>query len=1177
LLKHIADELLNLPQLKPLFEGLAGSTRYQLVYGLDESARNMIMAAIRVQTGRPVVVVAADAVHAGKVYEDLLNIFGEEEVLLFPGKELLYYYSLFSESGDASVQRISVMKRLAKEKNTVIVTTVAGVMTKMTPPEVWREASFRINCGDEVMIDKLLSGLVGAGYERVDMVEVAGQVSVRGGIVDVFPIGESAPYRIELFGDTVESLRRFDLATQRSSEKISSLQLVPASEVVVGTNERNAALESLQKELAVLEAQEAKGVQSEAGRRRHEKLSEHIEKIREEVYFPGIEQYLLYFYPKAASLFDYLPEDALFFADDPLRCEQAASQLAVELKEVQSTLFAQGELLSRQADLTWDYEQLAANTGRQLVAFSLFAHASNIHPYRRTVSLSVKPVPRFLGQWDLFADEVAHWRKQGYRVAILTSSRQRSTGIADILTQRSIPAFYTLSQPELTPRSVALINGSLGSGFVVPDVGLAILSEQDILPQRKKRRRIKGKEGVRVGDYQELQVGDHVVHEQHGIGQYLGLRTLDVGGISRDYLYIQYAGKDKLFIPIEQIDAVRKYIGVEGKKPKLYALGGGEWSRIKARVEASVQELARELLALYAARETEPGHAFAPDHSWQNDFEEAFPYEETPDQLQAIKEVKEDMEKSRPMDRLLCGDVGYGKTEVALRAVFKAIMDGTQAAFLVPTTVLAQQHYRNFLERLEGTPVTVGILSRFQSQAQQKVTLQGVWEGNIDLVVGTHRLLSKDVRFRNLGLLIVDEEQRFGVRHKEKIKMLKQNLDVLTMTATPIPRTLHMSMVGVRDMSVIETPPEDRYPIQTYVMEYSDTLVRDAILREINRGGQVYFVHNRVQSIDRWAARLKRLLPDVKLAVAHGQMPEDRLEKVMLEFMQGEYEVLLSTTIVEAGLDIPNVNTIIIHDADKFGLAQLYQLRGRVGRSSRIAYAYLTYQKDKVLTEVAEKRLKAIKEFTELGSGFKIALRDLEIRGAGNILGPEQHGFMMSVGFDLYVKLLEEAIATYSGTKAEKKCPPRIEIVADAYLPSSYISDARQKIVFYQKVASVETVAEIEEAREELGDRYGALPAAADNLLNVAKLRLVAADVKASVISEEKGQIQVRFLPDAGFAGDQLLALSKKYQGRLTASAGGVFVLAFRPKTRVGGEKICFMLELFEELKKLAKRNDSQV
>jgi transcription-repair coupling factor (superfamily II helicase) len=645
-----------------------------------------------------------------------------------------------------------------------------------------------------------------------------------------------------------------------------------------------------------------------------------------------------------------------------------------------------------------------------------------------------------------------------------------------------------------------------------------------------------------------------------------------VAGTNRDYLFIQYAGNDKLFIPIGQLDAVRKYIGVEGKKPKLNALGGGEWSRIKARVQASIQELAKELLALYAIRETASGYAFSADHSWQKDFEDAFPYEETADQLRSTQEVKADMEKTAAMDRLLCGDVGYGKTEVALRAAFKAVMDGTQVVFLVPTTVLAQQHYRTFLERLEGFPVTVDILSRFQTAADQKATLQGLRDGRIDILIGTHRLLSRDIRFQNLGLLVIDEEQRFGVRHKEKIKMLKKNVDVLTMTATPIPRTLHMALVGVRNMSMIETPPENRYPIQTYVLEYSDTLIREAVLREISRGGQIYFVHNRVQSIEKWAANLQKLLPEVRIGVAHGQLPEDRLERVMIAFLQREYDMLLSTTIVEAGLDIPNVNTIIIHDADKFGLAQLYQLRGRVGRSNRIAYCYLTYQKDKVLTEVAEKRLQAIKEFTELGSGFKIALRDLEIRGAGNILGPEQHGFMMAVGFDLYVKLLEEAIQMYKGEQPEKKMLPRVEINVDAFLPAAYISDARQKIVFYQKVASLQNADEVKEVREELTDRFGPLPKAAENLLHVSYIRLEAQELGIASISEEKNEIQIRFNSENRPNGETMLALTKKFKVRLIAGAGKQYMLSCTA-VRGGDGKLKFLLELFSYLKRLVNIN----
>lgn len=1177
MLRKLAAELLSIPQLAPLFAGLEGTSRAQLVYGLDDSARNLLMAAVRIQTGRPVLLVAHDSLQAIKIYEDLLAIFKEEEVFYFPSRDLLYGYTLLSASGEAAAQRIAVLKALAAGKNIFVVTAVSALLTKMAPFAPWQNACFSISRGQQLSLDSLLLALTAAGYERVEIVDVQGQLSLRGGILDIFPIGESYPYRLEFFGDVVDSIRSFDLQSQRSRETVSLLEVIPAREMVVGEVQRADASVALQAEMRLLAEQAGKRVSAEAGERLREMVTEHLELINEGAYFPGMEQYLPYFYAKAASLQDYFPKETLLFLDDPLRCLQAAEQLLSRLSEMQSTLLAQGDILPSQAEPAWTYEEVLTNPARQLVAFSLFTHSSIHHSYRRVISLSAKPVPRFLGHWEIFTEEVSHWRRQGYRTVILTSSRERSTGIIDVLADKDIPAHYTLAEPEFLPRTVTLLHGTLEAGFVIPAVKLAVLTEQDILPQKKKRRRIKGKEGTLVGDYQELQIGDHVVHEQHGIGQYLGLRTLTVGGMHRDYLHIQYAGNDKLYIPIEQIDLVRKYIGVEGKKPKLHALGGGEWSRAKARVQASVQELAKELLSLYAARESEPGHQFSPDHPWQKDFEAAFPYEETPDQLQTIKEVKEAMEKIQPMDRLLCGDVGYGKTEVALRAAFKAVMDGMQAAFLVPTTVLAQQHYRNFIERLAGFPVTVGVLSRFQSAAEQKATLCGLREGQIDLVVGTHRLLSRDVRFKNLGILVVDEEQRFGVRHKERIKMLKKNLDVLTMTATPIPRTLHMSMVGVRDISVIETPPEDRYPIQTYVLEYADTLIREAVGRELSRGGQVYFVHNRVQSIDRWAAKLRELLPGVRLAVAHGQMAEDRLEEVMLGFLHGEYDVLLSTTIIEAGLDIPNVNTIIIHDADKFGLAQLYQLRGRVGRSNRIAYCYLTYQKDKVLTEIAEKRLQAIKEFTELGSGFKIALRDLEIRGAGNILGPEQHGFMMTVGFDLYVKLLEEAIRTYQGEARVKKVPARIEVQADAYLPTGYIADARQKVAFYQKVAAVEKIEEIAEAREELSDRYGPLPFAAQNLLSVAHIRLLAEELHISVISEEKGELQIRFTAQASFTANELRIISQKYAGRLVASTGKQFLLSLRHNSKSGAERLSLILAFLNDLKKLAKNLSPQV
>ncbi|MDI6871893.1 MAG: transcription-repair coupling factor [Bacillota bacterium] len=677
---------------------------------------------------------------------------------------------------------------------------------------------------------------------------------------------------------------------------------------------------------------------------------------------------------------------------------------------------------------------------------------------------------------------------------------------------------------------------SSGGEFLSPR--LVYLSELELYGRPHRRRLRPVEEGVRIASFTELKVGDYVVHTTHGIGQYLGVETLEVQGVHRDYLVIRYAGEDRLYVPTDQVNLVQKYLGVEGVAPKLYKLGGAEWSRVKARVKESVRELADSLLKLYAAREAQPGHAFAPDTVWQKELEDSFPYEETPDQLRAIQEVKADMERPRPMDRLVCGDVGYGKTEVAVRAAFKAVMDGRQVAVLVPTTILAQQHYTTFTERFGSFPVKVAVLSRFQTPKEAEEILKQVREGGVDVLIGTHRILQSDVQFHRLGLVVVDEEQRFGVRQKERLKELRKNVDVVTLTATPIPRTMHMALAGVRDMSVIETPPEGRYPIRTYVLEYSDQAVREAVLREIGREGQVYYVYNHVRSIDREAVRLSQLIPEARIAVAHGQMPEGRLEEVMLDFLNGEYDVLLCSTIIESGLDIPNVNTLIVYDADRFGLAQLYQLRGRVGRSNRVAYAYFTYRREKILTEEAEKRLGAIREFTELGSGFKIAMRDLEIRGAGNLLGPEQHGFVAAVGFELYCRLLEDAVKELKGQKEPELPEPTLDLAVDAYLPETYIPDARQKVEIYKKILAVRGEDEARELTDELIDRFGEPPGPVIALLRVARIKAVARRLHVQSVGAGRGVVSVKFLPGVRPPAEKLAALMRRYRGRLAVTVG---------------------------------------
>jgi transcription-repair coupling factor (superfamily II helicase) len=751
---------------------------------------------------------------------------------------------------------------------------------------------------------------------------------------------------------------------------------------------------------------------------------------------------------------------------------------------------------------------------------------------------------------NVLKSEVSRWMKSGLHVVFVAATKERADHLERVLADYRIEADRAEQYAQTKVPQILVAN--LSSGFELPLHHLVVVVETEVFTAKRKHRRARAdmSDAERIKSYQELHVGDYVVHVNHGIGKYQGIRTLDVDGRHQDYLYLTYAGNDSLYVPVHQIDQIQRYVGSGEKEPKLYHLGGSEWQKVKNRVSRTVKDIAEDLVKLYAKRESTPGHAFAADTPWQTDFENLFPYEETPDQLRAIADIKRDMERSRPMDRLLCGDVGYGKTEVAVRAAFKAVMDGKQVAVLVPTTILAQQHYETFKERFAGFPATIDMLSRFRTRKESQACVKGLKDGSVDIVIGTHRLLQKSIQFKDIGLLIVDEEQRFGVTHKERLKQLRANVDCLTLTATPIPRTLHMSMMGVRDLSVIETPPENRFPVQTYVVEYNEGLLREALERELGRGGQVYFVYNQVQSIHHMAERVSQLVPDARIAVAHGQMGEDELERVMLDFLEGEIDVLVTTTIIETGLDISNVNTLIVHDADRFGLSQLYQLRGRVGRSNRIAYAYFTYHRDKVLSEVAEKRLSAIKEFTELGSGFKIAMRDLSIRGAGNLLGAEQHGFINSVGFDMYSEMLAQAVRELRGEQAEQAAEPNLDLPVEAYLPDTYISDAAQKIAMYKRFKHVKTPLEADDLEEELEDRFGDLPREVRNLLQVTRLKSLAARAGVDQISTHGAETAVRFGQDVNQSPDyaKLLSITLKYQGQPTRRPNGLFFVSFRTK-----------------------------
>ena len=760
-------------------------------------------------------------------------------------------------------------------------------------------------------------------------------------------------------------------------------------------------------------------------------------------------------------------------------------------------------------------------------------------------------------------------KKNGYKTLILAGTRTRGERLVNTLRDRDIESVYKDVVDSIELGQVVVTFGNLVKGFEYPDLKICVISDKEVFGEAKKSLPKKGSKRKGVGkitSFAELKPGDYVVHANHGVGVFKGIKQIEIAGNTRDYLDIVYDKGDKLYVPVDQLDLVQKYIGSEGKNPKINKLGGNEWQKAKAKVRKSINEIAEDLVKLYAARAALKGYKYSKDTEWQRQFEDEFPYEETPDQLTSLEEIKHDMESDKPMDRLLCGDVGYGKTEVAIRAAFKAVMDGKQVAFLVPTTILAEQHYKNLVKRFSDFPVKIDMVSRFRTTKQQKATLQALKEGNVDILIGTHRLVSKDIVFKDLGLLIVDEEQRFGVAQKEKIKSIKKNVDVLTLSATPIPRTLHMSLTGVRDISVIETPPEERFPIQTYVLEQNDQLIRDAILREVAREGQVYFVYNRVESIQGMANYISELVPECKVGVIHGQMTEKELEAEMIKFMQKEYDVLVCTTIIETGIDIQNVNTIIVNNADKMGLSQLYQLRGRVGRSNKIAYAYFMYTKDKVLTEVAEKRLKALKDFTELGSGFKIAMRDLEIRGAGNMMGSSQHGHMAAIGYDLYCRMLEDTVKLIKGDIYKEPIETTVDIKVDAYIPSSYIEDEIQKIEVYKKIAAIENLNDYKEIKEELEDRYSSIPEAVYNLMDIAYIKSLAKELLIEEIKEFKSEVRFKFPKEYKKVNYIYNILLKNYKENVVLYFGETPFFALKVNTIKREEILEFYKNLLKDL-----------
>ncbi|MFS0865394.1 transcription-repair coupling factor [Fredinandcohnia sp. 179-A 10B2 NHS] len=1094
-------------ELKSILNGIDEGLREQLIAGLSGSSRTVVAAALYRQTNKPILMVTHNLYQAQKIYEDLTGLLHEDEVFLYPVNELIA-----SEIGIASPelkgQRIEALNYWSQHAKGIIVAPIAGLKRLIPPKELWMSSQLVFTVGEDIEVSETLEKLVAIGYERVSMVSAPGEYSVRGGILDIYPLTEENPVRIELFDTEIDSIRTFSLEDQRSQGKLNSILIGPATEILLNP-------EQLTKGIQALEAGLAKSLKKVKDEKAKELLIENIsyelEQLKNGQMLQQMFKYLSLVYEQPASLLEYLPSNGLVILDEISRIQEMSESLDKEEAEWVTSLLSQGEII-HDVTLSHKFAKLIQKSKHPMIYLSLFLrHVPHTSP-QNILNMSCKQMQNFHGQMHVLKAELERWQKGNYSVIFLGSNEERVKKLQQVLSDYEIDAIPVKGDGDVLHGKAQIFVGDLQAGFELPLQRLAVITEEELFKKKmqKSKRKQKLSNAERIKSYSELQVGDHVVHVNHGIGKYLGIETLEINGIHKDYLHIRYQGNDKLYVPVEQIEQVQKYVGSEGKEPKIYKLGGTDWKRVKKKVESSVQDIADDLIKLYAEREASKGYAYSPDGEMQREFEASFPYQETEDQLRSILEIKKDMERERPMDRLLCGDVGYGKTEVAIRAAFKAIMDGKQVALLVPTTILAQQHYETVRERFQDFPITIGLLSRFRSKKQQTEVNKGLKAGTVDIVIGTHRLLSKDIVYKDLGLLIIDEEQRFGVTHKEKIKQLKANIDVLTLTATPIPRTLHMSMLGVRDLSVIETPPENRFPVQTYVVEYNGELIREAIEREMARDGQVYFLYNRVEDIERKAEEISMLVPDARIAYAHGRMTENELEAVILNFLDGQYDVLVTTTIIETGVDIPNVNTLIVHDADRMGLSQLYQLRGRVGRSNRVAYAYFTYRKDKVLNEVAEKRLQAIKEFTELGSGFKIAMRDLSIRGAGNILGAQQHGFIDSVGFDLYSQMLKEAIEERRGDPTQvKQVNVEIDLEVDAYIPDSYISDGRQKIDMYKRFRGITTVDDIEELQEEMIDRFGEYPEEVAYLFKIATIKVHAINEQILSIKQVKQDVTI--------------------------------------------------------------------
>lgn len=1165
-LKEFAQVRKNLEagQTPVYVTGCIDSQKCHFIYGLSEQARYRV-------------IVTYNETKAKEIYDDF-KLY-DKNVYLYPAKDIIFFSA--DIHGNAIIQnRIKILKRLMEGLDTTIITTIDGGMDRILPLEYLKNKVITLTEAQALDFSKLQKQLVDLGYDRQGQVEGPGQYAVRGGILDIFPLTEETPFRIELWGDEIDTIKTFDVANQRSIERVEEIKIYPAAEFILNSDQIVRGLKKIRDEQKEYVKTLREENRQEAASRIQNIVEEFAENLESFIGSVNIDSYVKYFYNDTVSLFDYFgSEDAVFFIDEPTRIQEKGEAVETEFREGMIGRIEKGYILPGQMDAIYSYKELLAKiNSKATVLLSMMEHKVGLFAPKHHYDFTIKSINPYNNNFEILVKDLEQWKKNGYRVILLSGSRTRANRLSEDLREYDLNAFYSDNMERIVQSGeIMIMYGSLHRGFEYPAIKLVIISDSDIFgAEKKKKRKKKEYEGSKINSFTDLNIGDYVVHENHGIGKYLGIEKIVVDKVTKDYMKIQYADGGILYILATGLDVIQKHSGGDAKKPKLNKLNSPEWKHTKQRVRSAVRDVAKDLIQLYAKRQEKQGYQFQPDTVWQQEFEEMFPYEETDDQLTAIEATKRDMESTKIMDRLICGDVGYGKTEIAIRAAFKAVADGKQVVLLVPTTILAQQHYNTFVQRMMDFPISIDMLSRFRTAAETKKIKERLKAGTLDIVIGTHKVLGKDMVYKNLGLLIVDEEQRFGVAHKEKIKTLKENIDVLTLTATPIPRTLHMSLIGIRDMSVLEEPPVDRHPIQTYVLEHNEEIIREAIHRELARGGQVYYVYNRVNGIDEVANMVAKLVPEANVAFAHGQMKERELENIMFDFINGEIDVLVSTTIIETGLDISNANTMIIDDADRLGLSQLYQLRGRVGRSNRTSFAFLMYKRDKMLKEVAEKRLQAIKEFTELGSGFKIAMKDLEIRGAGNLLGAEQSGHMESVGYDLYCKMLNEAVKSMKGEVMEEdNFETTIDMDIDAYIPSTYITNEYQKLDMYKRIAQIHTEDEFLDLQEELMDRFGELPNSVNNLLNIALIKARCHEVYITNFVQKGNSIKMVLYQKARINAEDIPALLEKYKPNLkiTMEANPYFTYTLQPPKK-GAKLDVYTIfvsanELIDDLKSL--------